>query len=459
MISNDTSSAQESRIQRHLVQLALVAMLSGAAFAHGAELAAQAITPPPAPGPAAGLADSAALRATVFGTPPTDRAPMPTKVPLVEINIALPWARPVPDVFWFDRKLRVWFSAQGKPAPLAIVISGTGSDGNTAKLSVLRGALYGAGYHVLTMPSPTFPGFIASTSSTGVAGDLMQDGHDLYAAMQQIIAHLPRKVQITEIDVLGYSLGGANAAIVKSIDATEARIKIHRAVMIDPPVSLFSSIGRLDKLFAISIGSDDDAIERLYRRLYAELANLYRTSDRVQIDEDFILGAAATVLKTDAEFSAAIALSFRIDLVNVFFAGDIYAGTGVVVDPKHPPKVGDSLEETQRILRNKPFSEYFTKVFAPYYLQRRPNSTAASLIADNRLDIIGDVLRNDSDYYVQTNSDDVILDKQELAWLQDTLGSRIAVYDHGGHLGNVGERQQVSDMLDMLAGRWPGAAK
>ena len=459
MISNDTSPAQERRIQRNLVQLALVAMLSGAALAHGAELSAPAISPPPAPGPAAGLADSAGLRATVFGTPPTDMAPMPDKVPIVEINIALPWARPVPDVFWFDRKLRVWFSAQDKPAPLAIVISGTGSDGNTAKLSVLRGALYGAGYHVLTMPSPTFPGFIVSTSSTGVAGDLMQDGHDLYAAMQQIIAHLPRKVQITEINVLGYSLGGANAAIVKSIDATEAKLKIHRAVMIDPPVSLFSSIGRLDKLFAISIGSDDDALDRLYRRLYAELANLYRASARVQIDEDFILGAAATVLKTDAEFSAAIALSFRVDLVNVFFAGDLYAGTGVVVDPKHPPKVGDSLEETQRILRNKPFSEYFTKVFAPYYLQRRPNSTAASLIADNRLDIIGDALRNDCDYYVQTNSDDVILDKQELAWLQDTLGSRIVVYDHGGHLGNVGERQQVSDMLDMLAGRWPGAAK
>jgi hypothetical protein len=434
-------------------------MLTGAACARATEPAAPAISPPPAIGAAAGLADSAALRATVFGTPPQDLAAMPTKVPLVEITIALPWARPVPDVFWFDRKLRVWFSAQTKPAPLAVVISGTGSDANNAKLSILRGALYGAGYHVLTMPSPTFPGFIASASSTGVAGDLMQDGHDLYAAMQLIIAHLPRKVRINEIDVLGYSLGGANAAVVKSIDATEGKLKIHRAVMIDPPVNLFSSIGRLDKLFAASIGSDDDALERLYRTLYAELANLYRASDRVQIDEDFLLGAAATVLKTDAEFSAAIALSFRIDLVNVFFAGDLYAGTGVVVDPKHPPKVSDSLERTQRILRNKPFSEYFTKVFAPYYLQHRPNSTAASLIADNNLDIIGDALRNDADYYAQTNSDELILDTRELAWLQDTFGSRIVVYDHGGHLGNIGERQQVSDMLAMLAGRWTGAAQ
>ena len=170
MLSSGTSSARESRIQSRLVHLAFAAMLLLAPFAHGTEPAAQTIAPPPAPGPATGLADSAGLRATVFGTPPQNMAPMPSRVPLAEINIGLPWARPVPAVFWFDRKLRVWFSAQDKPAPLAIVISGTGSDGNTAKLSLLRGALYGAGYHVLTMPSPTFPGFIVSASSTGVAG-------------------------------------------------------------------------------------------------------------------------------------------------------------------------------------------------------------------------------------------------------------------------------------------------
>src|SRR6202790_4006778 len=189
------------------------------------------------------------------------------------------------------------------------------------------------------------------------------------------------------------------------------------------------------------------------------MAHCNRPCGRVQIGRDFLLSAAAAALKTDAEFSAAIALTFRLDLVNVFYAGDLYAGTGVVVDPKHPPRVGDSLEETQRILRLKPFAEYFTKIFAPYYLKQRPDATAASLIAENRLDVIGGTLRNDPDYYAQTNSDDVILDARELEWLKDTLGSRIAVYDHGGHLGNIGERQQVSDMLSMLAGNWPGAAK
>ncbi|HEX4243306.1 MAG TPA: hypothetical protein VHZ53_17985 [Steroidobacteraceae bacterium] len=439
-------------------QAGAAAPVDTAVLAETAPPVAPAATPPapalPARGPATGLADSAGLRATVFGTPPQDVAPMPSRVPLTEIDIAFPWARPVPDIYWFDRRLRVWLSAQNKPAPLAIVISGTGSDGNTAKLSVLRGALYGAGYHVLTVPSPTFPGFIVAASSTGVAGDLRQDGEDMYAALVHIVSHLPHRVRITDVDVLGYSLGGANAAVVKSIDAREGKLKVHRAVMIEPPVSLFASVGRLDRLFAASIGTDDEALERLYRRLYAELANLYRASGRVQIDDAFLLSAAAAVLKTDAEFSAAIALSFRISLIDMFFAGDLYAGTGVVVDPRHPPRVGESLEEIQRVLRDKPFSEYFTRVFAPYYLAHRPRSTPASLIADNRLDIIGAELRSNRDYFAQTNSDDVILNRRELEWLESTLGPRIAVYDHGGHLGNIGERRQISDMLDMLAGRF-----
>jgi hypothetical protein len=163
-------------------------------------------------------------------------------------------------------------------------------------------------------------------------------------------------------------------------------------------------------------------------------------------------------LKTQAEFSTAIALTFRIALINVFFAGDLYSGSGVVVDPRHPPKVDDSLEGIFRTLRSKPFSEYFSKVFAPYYLRHRPNLTLDELIAENRLEFIGDALRGDPDYYAQTNSDDLILDAAELEWLQRTFGARIQVYDHGGHLGNLGDRQQVADMLDMLGGRWKGSA-
>ena len=383
---------------------------------------------------------------------------MPETVPLLELDLSLPWARPVPAIYWFDRRLRAWFSAQPGAAPLAIVIAGTGGDGNTSKLATLRAVLYGAGYHVLTVPSPTFPGFIVSASSTGVAGDLKQDSQDLYAALQMLVAHLPRGTRISEVDVLGYSLGAAHAAVIKSLDDVEHKLKIKRAILINPPVSLFSSIGRLDELFTLSIGSGDSGVEQLYKRLYTRLANLYRRSNKVTLDETDLYSAASAVLTSDADFSAVIALSFRLSLVDVFYAGDLYAGTGIVVDPKHPPAVGDSLEHIGVVLRGKTFADYFSTVFAPYYLAHRAGATRDSLVAGNRLSIIGEALRTDGDYYAQTNADDLILDAAELAWLRSTLASRIAVYDHGGHLGNLGDRQQIADMLDMLQGRWHGAA-
>jgi hypothetical protein len=93
-------------------------------------------------------------------------------------------------------------------------------------------------------------------------------------------------------------------------------------------------------------------------------------------------------------------------------------------------------------------------VFAPYYLKHRKGSTLRSLVAENNLSIIGEELKRNGDYYAQANNDDLILDSAELAWLKDTLGTRIVVYDKGGHLGNIGDRQQVADMLNILAGRW-----
>ena len=258
--------------------------------------------------------------------------------------------------------------------------------------------------------------------------------------------------------IIGYSLGGANAAMVKSLDAAEHHLNIHRAVMINPPVSLFSSMQRLDLLFAQSIGTGETGVEQLYRRVYARLANFYRASEQMHVETSDMFSAIGAVLRTDADFSAAIALTFRLDLMNMFYEGDLYAGTGVILDPRHLPAPGDSTDQIGRELRTRTFAEYFDKVFVPYYVAHRPGETRDSLIAENRLELIGPALKANPDYYALTNADDLILDADELAWLRTTFGDRIVVYPHGGHLGNLGERQQAADLLQMLAGTWHGAA-
>ncbi len=297
--------ADEATSRRALALAALI--VSPAASADAA-----VVTPPPAPGPATGLADSAALRATVFGTPPQDIAPLPAKVPLIEIDLALPWRAPGPAHFLV------------RPAAARMVFGAeeAGSAGHRhrrhrrrcqhdkavhAARRAVRRRLSRADHAVAHLPRlhrfrlEHRRGRATFCRTAAICTQRCSRSSRICRA----------EGSITDIDIVGYSLGGANAAIVKSIDAGERKLNIHRAVMINPPVSLFSSVGRLDKLYAVTLGQGDAGVERFYQKLYAALANLYRASDRVELDEDFLLGAAAAILKTDAEFSAAIALTFR----------------------------------------------------------------------------------------------------------------------------------------------------
>ena len=145
-----------------------------------------------------------------------------------------------------------------------------------------------------------------------------------------------------------------------------------------------------DQLYAQTIGPGEEGIEQLYRRMYVRLANYYRASDSVQISDTNLYAAAAAVLRTDADFAAAIALTFRISLVNIFYPGDLYAGTGVVTDPRHPPQPGDATEQVFQTLLGKTFENYIDEVFVPYFTAHRPGATRESLIAANRLDIVAD---------------------------------------------------------------------
>ena len=160
------------------------------------------------------------------------------------------------------------------------------------------------------------------------------------------------------------------------------------------------------------------------------------------------------MLRTDADFSAAIALTFRLDLMNMFYEGDLYAGTGV--DPRSQascPRRATRRMRSAGSCAARPSLSTSTRYSCRTTSRTGPGSTRESLIAENRLEHHRSRrCKTNPDYYALTNADDLILDADELAWLRATLGERIAVYAHGGHLGNLGERQQVADMLEMLAG-------
>jgi hypothetical protein len=71
----------------------------------------------------------------------------------------------------------------------------------------MEAALYGAGFHVVSLASPTYTNFIQTASSTRMPGRTSVDAADLYQVMEKVWEANKAKVEVTDFHVTGYSLG------------------------------------------------------------------------------------------------------------------------------------------------------------------------------------------------------------------------------------------------------------
>ncbi|MEW6488025.1 MAG: alpha/beta hydrolase, partial [Thermodesulfobacteriota bacterium] len=144
--------------------------------------------------------------ATVIGTPRELQAPGPDlkDVPFQTVQLTVFPDREIPAVLFYIGKLKLGFAPQRRKAPLVVVIAGTGGDHRTGKVEGLTRYLWQAGYHVLTIPSPTHPNFLVTASTTMVPGDAEGDARDLYRVMRLAWETLKGRVEVTEFYLTGY---------------------------------------------------------------------------------------------------------------------------------------------------------------------------------------------------------------------------------------------------------------
>ena len=337
----------------------------------------RAIQPPPAPGPATGLADSAALRATVFGTPPQDIAPLPAE------------------------------SAAARDGPRAAVAAAGSGDllVRQAAAGVVFGAeKAGAARHrhlrhrqrrqhgealrrcapcstapvITCSPCRRRPSRASSSPprAPGVAGDL---DAGRAGSVRRDAARSSRICRARCGSPTSICSATASAArmrpIVKSIDDVEHKLHIHRALMINPPVSLFASVGRLDKLYAVIARQrrcGDRAL--LSAALRGARQSLPRIGPGASSTRISCLVRAASVL----EDGRAILRRHRADLSHRAVERISSPATCIPARAwssirRIRPRWAIRWRRSRGCLRSKPFSEYFTRIFAPYYLKRRPN--------------------------------------------------------------------------------------
>ena len=153
-----------------------------------------------------------------------------------------------PPIFFYDQGLRCTFAYQKQKAPLVFLIAGAGSSDRAAKLMTMMKAFYQAGFHVITLPSPSNANFIISASQSGIPGDLVEDAADLYRVMEIAWEQVRGDIEVSSFNLCGYSLGAAEAAFVAKLDEERQVFNFRKVLMINPPVSLYNSAMRIEEL-------------------------------------------------------------------------------------------------------------------------------------------------------------------------------------------------------------------
>ncbi|MGI9492019.1 MAG: alpha/beta hydrolase [Geminicoccaceae bacterium] len=391
-----------------------------------------------------------ALAATVVGTPPDQAANFDMPAPIKEKTLSVFPKKTYPDVFWYTEQLRYGLALQRHSAPLAFIIAGTGADHNTTKMILLANALYQAGAHVVTLPSPTHNNFIISASMHAVAGRNSDDVQDLYRVMQLISDQIGDRAEIDGYYLTGYSMGGFHAAFLAAHDAEAGAFGFDRVLMLNPPVSLFESALKLDAMLAEAIPGDLETFDTFFDDFMRDLADFYVRADNVELtgDDLYRLYEAREGETDPNRLKALIGLAFRLSGINMLFAADVMNDFGYIVPKGSQLGVTSGLTEYFKVGARIKFEEYIEDVLIPLVKARDPDATRSALIDEANLRSIEGFMRATPTISLIHNVDDIILKEGDIAWFEDVFGGRSKIYPNGGHLGNVYHRAVVDRIVE-----------
>ena len=388
--------------------------------------------------------------ATIIGSASMMTEGVSENIPLKVYGIQIKDKKDIPDVFWYASKFKFSFSKQkNKKAPLIFVLAGTGSDYSTTRVKFMQRIFHDAGYHTIAISSQMSQQFMISASSNSVPGLLLEDNEDIYKAMKLAYNKIKDQVEVTDFYIMGYSLGGSNAAVLSYIDEKEKAFNFKRVFMVNPPVELYDSAVRLDKYLDDYTGGKTAGIEKLLNTTLARVKGGL-TNEYANIGTDTIYNIVKGDILSEAEKKAYIGLAFRLTSNDLNFISDFMNKSYVYT--KNPEKVNKytNMKEYFKAVNFATFEDYVNKVGFPYYKKYNSNFTIETLKKEASLRVIEDYLRTSSKIAAVTNLDELILNEKDINYLKDVFKDRLVIYPKGGHCGNMFYKENVDVMLKFV---------
>ena len=392
--------------------------------------------------------------ATILGTPKGYKADLPryNLVPHEQFSLKMPDRRPIPDVFWYQRRgLNYAVTAQKEKAPLIFAIAGTGASHKSMKMQLFQRAFYQAGYHVITISSPTFSNFMVNASKTAIPGNLQQDAEDLYRVMQQIINEHP-ELKVSDYNLIGYSLGASQAAFVARIDEQQKAIGFKKVLMINPPLNLFHSVKLLDQMLTAHIPGGVDNFNAFFKNFMKNVTQFHQDNQKLNLTgEEFFYEAYRNKKPSDSFMQALIGIAFRMSSSDMVFVTDVFNNLGYLVPKNTVLTETTSLTRYSKASRRLGFNDYVNEIYLPYYA-KKTGLRRDKLIAQSSLLSIKDYLQQSDKIGLMHNENDPILMAGEIDTLKSLFPGRSVIYPYGGHCGNMEYKDNVAYMLNFFSG-------
>jgi len=388
--------------------------------------------------------------ATIIGSASMMTEGVSENIPLKVYEIQIKDKKDIPDVFWYASKFKFSFSKQkNKKAPLIFVLAGTGSDYSTTRVKFMQRIFHDAGYHTIAISSQMSQQFMISASSNSVPGLLLEDNEDIYKAMKLAYNKIKDQVEVTDFYIMGYSLGGSNAAVLSYIDEKEKAFNFKRVFMVNPPVNLYDSAVKLDKYLDDYTGGKSAGIEKLLNTTLAKIKGGL-TSEYANIGADTIYNIVKGDILSDSEKKAYIGLAFRLASTDLNFISDFITKSHIYT--KNPEKVDKytNMKEYFKAVNFATFEDYVNKIGFPYYKKYNKDLTTEDLKEKASLRVIEDYLRTSPKIAAVTNADELILNEKDFAFLKDVFKDRLIIYPKGGHCGNMFYKENVDIMLKFI---------
>ena len=388
--------------------------------------------------------------ATIIGSSTMMTEGIMEEIPLKVYDIRIKDKKDIPDAFWYADKFKFSFSKQpNKKAPLIFVLAGTGSDYNATRVKFMQRIFHTAGYHTIAISSQMSQQFMISASSNAMPGLLMEDNKDIYKAMKLAYDKIKDQVEVTDFYIMGYSLGGTNAAVLSYIDETEKAFNFKRVFMVNPPVELYDSAVKLDKYLDDYTGGKTENIEKLLNTTLARLKGGL-TNEYANIGADTIYNIVKGDFLSDEEKKAYIGLAFRLTSNDLNFLSDLLTKSGVYTKPTAKLTKFTNMKPYFKAVNFANFEDYVDKVGLPYYQKQNKASSIDDLKKASSLRLIEDYLRTSPKIAAVTNADELILSQKDMAFLKDVFKDRLVVYPRGGHCGNMFYKENVDVMVNFV---------